>query len=151
MIWYFTKKRRRCDAWAGALSWWSCQSPVAHSWWIIWIVSAEVCSSLMQNLMQICCSTCSVILNMMATQSTCLMVSTTPLTSTVDLSLFTHVHSSPLSLAARLHRCHPNCSCYINNSWNFSSQTLYAILSKYFLIIDLNFFFGKYDIYILFI
>ena len=26
-----------------------------------------------------------------------------PLTSTVELSLFTHVHSSPLSLAARLH------------------------------------------------
>ena len=33
-----------------------------------------------------------------------------PLTSTVKLSLFTHVHSSPLSLAARLHQCHTNCS-----------------------------------------
>ena len=31
-----------------------------------------------------------------------------PLTSTVKSSLFTHVHFSPLSLAARLHRCHTN-------------------------------------------
>ena len=29
-----------------------------------------------------------------------------PMTSTVKSSLFTHAHSSPLSLAARLHRCH---------------------------------------------
>ena len=31
-----------------------------------------------------------------------------PLTSTVKLSLFTHAHSGPLSLAARLHLC---CTC----------------------------------------
>ena len=43
-----------------------------------------------------------------------------PLTSTVKSSLFTHVHSSPLSSAARLHRCHANCSHYINNGWTFS-------------------------------
>ena len=35
--------------------------------WIIQIVSAEECSSLMQNLMQIWCCTCSVILNAIAT------------------------------------------------------------------------------------
>ena len=29
-----------------------------------------------------------------------------PLTSTVKTSVFMHVHSSPPSLAARLHRCH---------------------------------------------
>ena len=39
-----------------------------------------------------------------------------PLTSAVKSSLFTHVHSSPLSLAARLHPCHANHSCYSNNS-----------------------------------
>ena len=33
-----------------------------------------------------------------------------PLTRTVKLSLFTHVHSSSPSLAARLHPCHTNCS-----------------------------------------
>ena len=48
-----------------------------------------------------------------------------PLTSTVKSSLFTHAHSSSLSLAARLHRCHASCSCYINNGWTFSRQILY--------------------------
>ena len=46
-----------------------------------------------------------------------------PLTGTVKSSLFTHAHSSPLSLAARLHRCHANHSHYINNGWAFSGQT----------------------------
>ena len=31
-----------------------------------------------------------------------------------------HMHSSPLSLAARLHWCHTICSCYINNGWTFT-------------------------------
>ena len=53
-----SKNCMRRDAWAGALSWWICQSPVAHSCnWITQIVSAEECLSLMQNLLQICCST----------------------------------------------------------------------------------------------
>ena len=47
------------------------QLPVAVAFWITWIVSVEECSSLTQNLMQIHCSTCSVILNGMATQYTC--------------------------------------------------------------------------------
>ena len=30
-FWYFVKNLcPRCDAWTGTLSWWSCQSPVAH-------------------------------------------------------------------------------------------------------------------------
>ena len=48
-----------------------------------------------------------------------------PLTSTVKSSLFMLVHSSPLSLAARLHRCHASHSCYINNGWTFARQTSY--------------------------
>ena len=44
---------------------------IAVAFWVIWIVSAGECSSLMQNLPQICCSSCSVILNAMATQYTC--------------------------------------------------------------------------------
>ena len=48
-----------------------------------------------------------------------------PLTSAVKLSLFTHVHSHPLSLAARLHRCHANHSHYINNGRIFSGKTSY--------------------------
>ena len=47
-----------------------------------------------------------------------------PLMSTVKLSLFTHVHSGPLSLAARLHRCFANCSHYINNGWTFKKSFL---------------------------
>ena len=49
-----------------------------------------------------------------------------PMTSTVKSSLFTHVHSSPLFLAARLHWCHTNSSRYINNAWTFSGQTSYT-------------------------
>ena len=45
-----------------------------------------------------------------------------PLTSTVKLSLFTHGHSSPLSLAARLHWCCTIHSYPINNGWNFSDR-----------------------------
>ena len=85
------------------------------AFWIIWVISVEECSSLMQNLMQIHCSTCSVILSNghtvhMLTQW-CLLP---PLTSTVKSSLFMHVHSSPPSLAARLHWCCTNCS-HIDN------------------------------------
>ena len=74
VIWCFTKNLcTRRDAWVGALSWWSCQSPVAHScaFRIIWIVSVEECPSLTQNLMQVYCSAHSVILNVTATQYTC--------------------------------------------------------------------------------
>ena len=49
-----------------------------------------------------------------------------PLTSIVESSFSTHVHFSPLSLATRLCRCHANRSCYINNGWPFSGQTLYV-------------------------
>ena len=85
------------------------------AFWIIQIVSMEECSSLTQNLMQIRWSTCSVILNAVATQYTCSLNGPYHphwLVSTVKSSLFTHVHSSPLSLAARLYRCYTNSSCY---------------------------------------
>ena len=47
------------------------QLPVAAAFWIIPIFSAEEYLSLTQNLMQIHCSTHSVILNLAATQYTC--------------------------------------------------------------------------------
>ena len=49
-----------------------------------------------------------------------------PLPSTVKPSLFTHVHSSPLLLVARLHWCHTNHSRYINNDCSFSRQTCWG-------------------------
>ena len=73
--------------------------------------------------MQICCSTHSVILNVMATQYTCSLNSTS----------FTHMHSSPLSLAARLQQpCKPmSCKpfCYINNA-GFSPDRPHMIASS---------------------
>ena len=51
-----------------------------------------------------------------------------PLTSTVKLSLFTHTHSSPLSLASRLYQCDANCYHYINNGWTFSEQTSFYVI-----------------------
>ena len=47
------------------------QLPIAAAFWIIRIVSTKECSSLMQNLMQIHCSTRSVILDAMVAQYTC--------------------------------------------------------------------------------
>ena len=49
-----------------------------------------------------------------------------PLTSSVKSSLFTHVHSSPLSLVATLHRHCANGSHYINNGWTFSRQSIHT-------------------------
>ena len=115
--------------------------PVAVAFWIIWIVSGEECLNSTQNLIQIRCSTCSVILNARATQFTCLFNGVYPpsLTSTVKLSLFTHVHSHPLSLVARLHWYQANYSHYINNGWTFSGQTSYISIKLFlFLKCDLQ-------------
>ena len=49
-----------------------------------------------------------------------------PLTRRVKSSLLTHAHCSPVFLAARLHHCCANHSCYINNGWTFSGQTSYS-------------------------
>ena len=92
------------------------QLPIAEAFWTIWTVSAKEWWDLTQNLMQICCSTCWVMLIAMATP----WHLPPPLTSTLKLSLFTHVHSSLLSLAATLHQCCPNCFPYIKNGWTVS-------------------------------
>ena len=88
-------------------------------------------ASLTQNLMLICWSTCSVILNVTTTHYTCSLNSCLPpqLTRTEKSSLFTHALSpSPLSLVARLHWCCTSHSCYTNNGWIFSGQTSYNSL-----------------------
>ena len=94
--------------------------PTGVAFWIIQIVSGEEYSSLMQNMMQIYCSLISHFdgkdhtIHMLTQQHL-----PPPLTIMVKLSLFTHVHSSSLFLAARLHWCCANSTCYINNGWNF--------------------------------
>ena len=47
------------------------QLPIAVAFWIIWIVFTQERSVLMQDWMQIRCSTCSVMLNVMVTRCTC--------------------------------------------------------------------------------
>ena len=92
-------------------------------------VSAEECSSLTQNLMQIHCSTHSVshfecdghTVHMLTQR--CLPP---PLTSTVKSPLLTHVHSSPLSLPTRLHHCCTNYSWldFFQTDLNISTLTV---------------------------
>ena len=94
----------------------------------------EECSRLMQNLMQIHCSTCSVILNAMTTQYTWALNGIYHahwLTSTVKSSLFTHAHSSPLPLAARLHWCCANCSHYIKQWVDFFQTDLRCLYKNW--------------------
>ena len=134
VIWYFTKKLwTRCDVWAGTLFWWSCQSPVAQSCSLLNHLSSFHgglfklntrfdADSLLYLLSHFECN--SHMVHMLTQQ--CLLP---PLSSTVKSSLFTQVHSSPLSLIARLHRSHANLSHYINNGWTFSGQTLYMSVS----------------------
>ena len=117
-------------AWAGVLSWWNCQSPVAHSCSLLNPLNSfhgemfklnakSDADSLLYLLSHFECDGHTVLLlNLTA--------STAPLTSPVKSSLFTHAHSSPLSLAARLHQCRANHSCYTNNGWTFSGQTSYT-------------------------
>ena len=102
------------------------------AFWIIWIVSMEICLSLMQNFMQICCSTLPFWMWPPHSTHAHSTVSTIPPTSRGKLSLFMLVHSSLLSLAARLQWCRTNHSCYINNGSILGGQTSYiSLLNKY--------------------
>ena len=97
------------------------QLPMAATSWIIQIVSMEECLCLKENLMQIFCSTHSVILNVMATQYTHSLNGMYCPHWLVHWSCYLScAHSSPLSLAARLHRW----SHFINNGWTFFRQTV---------------------------
>ena len=103
------------------------QLPVTVAFWIIWTVSMEECSSLMQNLMQIHCSTWSFWICDHTAHTLTQWCLPPPPTSTVKSALFMHVHCSPLSLAARVHWCHRD-HHYINNGWTFfSGQTSLCI------------------------
>ena len=104
VIWVLPKISA-CDAWVGML-WWSCQSPVAHTCGLLNHLNSFHRGMFKLNAKFDADSWLySLILNAMATQYTCSLNGIyCPhwLVSTVK-SLFTHAHSSPLSLAARLH------------------------------------------------
>ena len=86
-------------------------------------------ANIMEDVMQIHCSTHSVILNATATQYTCSLkgIYHPLLTSTVKLSLFSHAHSSLLSSVARLHRCCANILVILTMPGFFSGQTSYSL------------------------
>ena len=54
-----------------------------------------------------------------------------PLTSTVKLSLFTVVHSSPFSLAARLHPCCSNCSHILTMAGVFRDRPCIVLTTEH--------------------
>ena len=121
-----TLHERKRDAWVGTLSWWSCQSPVAHSCGLLNHLNSFHggmpklnakfdADPLFYSLSHCECNSHTV---HMLTQ--CRLPP--PLTSPVKSSLFIHVHSSPLSLAARLHQRHANCSDYINKVGLFPNR-----------------------------
>ena len=131
VIWHLAKIFcTRRDAWAGELSWWSCQSPVAYSCDLLshlnsfhsgmFKLNTKFDSGLLLYLLghfEYDGHTVH-----MLTQW-CLPLQ---LISTLKSSLFMHVNSSPLSLAASLHQCRANHSRYINNGWTFSGQNIYS-------------------------
>ena len=111
----------RRDAWTGTLLRWSCQPLAAHSCDLLnhlnsfptgmFKLNAKFYADLfLYSLSHLECDSHTVY---MLTRQ-CLPP---PRTSTVKSSLFMHVHSSPLSLEARLHWCQANCSHCINNGW----------------------------------
>ena len=117
----------RCDAWAGALLCWSCQSPVAHSLSLL-----NHLNSFCRGMFKFNAKSDSDLSLYLLSHFECgghtvhMLIQwclPPPLTSTVKSSLFTHVHSRPHSLAARLHWC--SAHCYINNGWTFARQTSY--------------------------
>ena len=122
----------RCDSWAGVLSWWSCQSLVAHICCLLNHLNSFHGGMFMLNVK----FDADYLLYLLSHfEWDCHTVHMfiqghlpSPLTIIVKSSLFTHTHSSPLSWVARLHQCHANHSCYINNGWTFSRQTLYIFV-----------------------
>ena len=105
--------------------WGNCQSPAAHSCDLL-----NYPSSFCRGMFKLnskfdadYCSTCSIILNVTATQYTCSLsgIYCPPLTSAGKLSVFMPPHSSPFP---SLHGCHANHSRYINNVWTLLRQTI---------------------------
>ena len=132
MIWRFAKTLcRRCDVWVDILLWWSCQSPVAHSCCLLNHPNRFRRGMFKLNAKFDADSPLYSFTHFECDDHTAHMLTRwrlpPPQTSTVKSSLFTHVHSSPLSSAAMLHSCCASHSHCINNGWTFSRQTSYLL------------------------
>ena len=117
----------RRDAQAGVL-WWSCQSPASHSCGLLNHLNSFCRGMFKFNAKFDADSLLYLFSHFECDGHTVHMLTQwhlpSPLTSAVKWSWFMHAHSSPLSLAARLHQCHANCSHYINNSQTFFQTDL---------------------------
>ena len=139
VIWCLAKKPyMRRDAWEDMLSWWSCQSPVTHNCGLL-----NHLNNFHGGLFKLDAKFDVHFLLCLLSHFECHSHTVhvfiqwrlpPPLTSTMKSSLFTHMHSIPLSLAARLHPCCANRSHYSNNGWTFSRQTLYACFNVLLLV-----------------
>ena len=120
------------SAWAGTLLWWSCQSPVAHSCGLLIHPHSFYRGMFKPNTKLDVGSLLYTLSHFEGDGHTVHMLTQwhllPPPTSAVKSSLFMHVHSSPLSLAARLHWCYTNLSHYVANGYTFSGQTLYPLM-----------------------
>ena len=133
VIWRFAKNLcRRCDVWVGALV--EMKLPVASCLQLRPSESSEESSQ--RNVQAQCKMWCRFMALLAqsfwmrwshSTQAHSKAIPP-PLTSTVKSSLFTHVHSSPLSLAARLHWCHANHSHILMLDRLFLDRPLYVIV-----------------------
>ena len=116
----------RRDAWMGTLSWWSCESLAAHGCGLLNHVNSFHRGMFKLNAKFDGDSLLYLLSHFESDEHTVHTLTQwhlpPPLASEVKLSLFMHGHSSPLSLAARLHQFWANCSHYINNGWTFSRQ-----------------------------
>ena len=127
VIWCSIKKLcTRRYAWAGALPWRSCPSLDAHSFGLLnhsnsfqggmFKLNAKPNADLsLYSLSHFECGT----------HAPWRANTTSTDYNSETVIVHTCAYSSPLSSAARLHQCRVNCSCYINNGWNFSGQTSY--------------------------
>ena len=125
----FDVSSTNCEMWcmSGALSGWSCRSPVARSCSLLNYPN-RFCGGMFKLHAKCDAETLLYLLSHFECNGHTVHMLTQwclppPLTSAVKSSLLMHVHSSPLSLASRSHRCCTNCSCYINNGWTFSGKT----------------------------
>ena len=127
---FWQKLCSRHDAWEGTLLWWSCQSPVAHSWGLLnhpnsfhrgmFKLNAKFdADSLLYSLSHFECNSHTV--------HTSLNGIYCPHWRVQWSRHCSHMHISVLS-AAKFHGCHTNCSRSMNNVWTFSRQiSLYSI------------------------
>ena len=130
VIWCFAKKLSiRHDAWVVVLSWWSCPSPGAQSCSLLNHPNSSHRGTFKLHGKFDAGSLLYLLSHFECDGHTVHMLSqwhlSPPLIGTVEMSLFTHAHSSSLTLAVRLHRCWQTVLIILAMAEHFSRETLY--------------------------